>query len=290
MIQKLRILIEKMVDVLSSATYWVWNGIKDDLPKVLQNRFDPHHQKSNDILLEASQVYWTDVSVPAQQGHRLSDIAALQLNSLSPLPPDQVDFALGQERRKEKGRVAAKLAIVRTQDLGQVNAIEGHALVARHPDGDRARFEAALTGRQVLQQLFSSRLFLTVLVLLSALISIHLYTKRVMDQVASDRGELIATLRELKAETVALEALSNQDNLMAPTSISSHLQGINFSQNTIITSLSVTRKEVQIRGYTSQQTIVQTPNPAWNIVYEPDPRPDWQRFHATHMQGEDMPW
>jgi hypothetical protein len=82
------------------------------------------------IALAAPLFFETSVDLPESARSTLQKTIALRMSELSPIPPEEASFAIGDVQKKEKDRIAVKIALTRKSTLRAAGCAVNGARIA----------------------------------------------------------------------------------------------------------------------------------------------------------------
>ncbi len=277
-----------------SAFSWVKNGVVQSLPSRLQHFVDPPKttQTNDHATLDSDRVFWTSISVPRSMGGRLKEVATLQLSQLSPLPPEEVSFALAPARITEADRIAAPVAIARRQALQDLRAEytlgESGAIRTVNTDGAEAIFGGNTHSKETFLRILSSKALATIIVFVALVIAASTYFNRIERGAMATRSDLAPQIKQAASLKADVERIEASTTLYSPTELLTPLRSAPLPEDLIIEQIRLLQGRVQLSGWAPIGADLTPLRALGPLSIQNDPRDGWNRIAVSWAMEDSL--
>ncbi len=228
---------------------WLTLGIARALPPQRRSILAPLRTTTRSHLrfatLGSDQVFWTTGILPREILGEANTAMAMQIKHLSPIPPHEACFAIGNRSRNILETDDVAVCLVRKTTLKQIDKP-----VVRAKRADQHVFFLSDTylgmkGRQ----LASSRLAQGLALTLFLALSLNSYGHRAAAYYVSEQERLTSVIRELRADVAALDDLSGSYSAVESSSLANYLASPDQADNVVLLSLFLTSRQQEASGF-----------------------------------------
>ncbi len=240
------------------------------------------------LALAKEKIYRTHLSLPSEAAQILEKTVALRLDELSPIPPEDAAFAIGETVRSADNRINVEIAITKKKALTDLQAqydgtdIAAIGAIPNHDGALRFIFREENSGERAnLTPLISAAMLIAAVFLFSVSIDVHL--SRRLQALEQYEAVVLSEIRDMRPALSLFDGI-DVDNLvrMRGRSASDLIPAI---QNALIDlpvgsrveNINVRDTGIQISGFMpiDQQDGASAPGKLLRI---PSNRPGFDRF------------
>lgn len=228
---------------------WLVVGLSRLVPAKRRAFFGPLQSAARQRLrfakLAPSETFWTTVILPSRLSRERDAALERQIANLSPLPPGEVQYALGGTRAPVLGTVETALCLTTDKTL---DAIERPIAMAVS-SGQRAYFVSPSYLPAVIHRLFESRIVQGVVICLSLVLSISIYGNRAASAYEREQDRLTQAIRELRVESTILSELTDGSNVVRRSDLLDFLHNTDGTSDIVLVRLNLSSAQHQAEGF-----------------------------------------